>query len=86
MKTNRGGMPAPIKSALADIDFTDAIRRYVRTYVVLHGLGKRPKLSAYPVTLCGVSWNGGNWAAQCPAPSWAMWERSQKPWQLPRIS
>ena len=43
MKTNRGGMPAPIKSALADIDFTDAIRRYVRTYVVLHGLGQATK-------------------------------------------
>ena len=43
MKTTRGGMPAPIKTALAGSDLTDAIRLYVRTYVVLHGLGQATK-------------------------------------------
>ena len=37
-------MPTPIKTALADSDLTDAIRRYVRTYVVLHGLGQAIKI------------------------------------------
>ena len=43
MKTTKGGMPTPIKKALADGDLTHAIRRYVRTYVGLHGLGQAAK-------------------------------------------
>jgi len=69
MTTTETSAPHPVEEETTSNGQDDAIRDYVRTYVLWHGrplAARRFGVSAFPATPTGASWNEDTWAAPCP--------------------